>query len=203
MNSLFKMDFSLQHCSAILSGEAPLTEVSFAVEAAVSHFIGRKVNRFECKRSKIASGNCHLDFSALKLSGPMAVSKVMTVQSAADVGVIPFAIGDTDNFLAEDAFPKVTDGQHRHGCFSKLENNLVSTVIETKISSGSSLSLVSYGLADMFTGLFALNVSHIKWQISLQKTQLFFKHNLSDKQINDYFASKIDYDTTRKIKTLN
>lgn len=203
--SLFKMDFSIQQCSATLNGDAVLTEMAFAVEAAVSHFLGRKVHRFECRRSRLNNGDCHLEFNALKQSGPMVVSKVMDVYTAIAEGVIPRQISEPDSFLTESGFmPKAEDGQHRHkGYSSKRESGLTTTVVESDgFSSNSTLSLISYGLGDMFTGLFALNVSHIKWQGSARKTQLFFKHNLSDKQVADYLRSRQDYDINRKIKSL-
>ena len=39
------------------------------------------------------------------------------------------------------------------------------------------LSVIAYGMSDMFTGLFALGIKKIKWQGSLYGSQLYFNHN--------------------------
>lgn len=202
-----KLEYNQQHFSALLSGGMPLTEMAFAVEIAVSHFLGRSVSRFECQRSKLDNGDCRLEFSAMKPSGPITVSKVMTIHSALNEGVLPRRISEAESFLKETEFvssPMLGDGQHRHqGYTSRKSGNLTSTIIEAGGFSGTStLALISFGLSDMFTGLFALGVNHIKWQGSGEKTQLYCKHNLSENALIAFLKSKQDYDLNRKIKTL-
>lgn len=205
-----KLEYNQQQFSAVLSGELPLTEMAFACETAVSHFLGRSVSRFECQRTKLENGDARLEFNALKESGPITVSKVMTIHSALNEGVLSRRISDADSFLKEAEFvsssslPMLEDGQHRHqGYASRKSENFTSTIIEASGFSGTStLALISFGLSDMFTGLFALGVNYIKWQGSGEKTQLYCKHNLSESTLIAFLKSKQDYDLKRKIKTL-
>ena len=65
------------------------------------------------------------------------------------------------------------------------------------------LTVLTYGISDMFTGLFALNVNYVKWQGSLKQVQLYIRHALSDKQLGDFLLSNKDYDIDRKVSTLS
>lgn len=199
-----KLELNPQHCAITLFGGSPLTEMAFGIETAISHFLGRKVARFECKRSKLDNGDCRLDFTALKQSGPMVISKVMNIRNAANEGFYPKVILDSECFLNEPGFSSlVEDGQHRHqGFVSKSDANMTTTVVESDANPNTSLALISYGLGDMFTGLFALNVRYVKWQGSLTKTQLYIKHNISEQKLTQYLTASQDYDVARKIKTL-
>lgn len=196
-----KLELNQQHCTVTLAGNSPLTELSFGVEIVASHYLGRKVSRFECKRSKLDNGDCRLEFTALQPSGPIVISKVMNVRDAVSQGFYPRDI--SESFLNESAFSAMAqDGQHRHRGFTSKSDNLTTSVVESDTNPNTTLALLSFGLGDMFTGLFALSVKDVKWQGSVKKTQLYFKHNLSDQIVKEFLTSRQDYDLNRKIKTL-
>ena len=65
------------------------------------------------------------------------------------------------------------------------------------------VTILTYGLGDLFTGLFALNVNYIKWQVSLKLVQLYIRHNLTDKQLSQFVLTNSDYDIRRKVSTLS
>jgi hypothetical protein len=195
-----------QKCIITIPGETLLPDVSFGIESVVDYFLGRKVARFDCFRTKLPNGDCRLEFNALKKSGKMAISKIMSVGNAVSQGYFPQYILDSECFLNEPGFQSsVEDGQHRHiGMVSKsLHSGQTVSIIETPdIRPDIPLCHLSYGLSDMFTGLFALGVKYVKWQASIQKTQLYVRHNLTDEQLKKYLTSSQDYDLTQMAKEL-
>lgn len=207
MNILINYD--LGSCKVSITGDSTLTEVAFAVESVTSHFLGRGVNRFDCTRTRQENGNCVLDFKSLKKSGPMVLSKVGSVGFAVAENLFPRDIPDGENFKLEKGFEKiVSDGQHRHASMmvvgQKKEAGKITSIVESHfIRSDLPFAILTYGLGDMFTGLFALKCEYVKWQGSLNKTQLYIRHNLTDKQLNRFLLSESDYDIQQKVSTLS
>jgi hypothetical protein len=208
MNILMNCD--LDSCIASISAESTLTEVSFAVEAAACHFLGRGVNRFDCTRTREEKGTCVLKFKALKKSGPMQISKVGSIGSAVESGLIPRKIPANEKFqLEESGFQKiVTEGQHKHGgprlASRKQDGSTCTSIIESHdLRPELPLSILSYGLGDMFTGLFALNCHYVKWQVSLDTIQLYIRHNLSDERLAKFLLSNADYVIDQKVSALS
>ena len=207
------MNFDLVSCTATISPESSLTEISFAVESAVSHFLGRGVNRFDCTRIRSQDGACVLNFKALKRSGFMQLSRVATIECAVQSGLLPGQIPASEKFqLEETGFEKVvTEGQHKHGFLigpklagRKRDGSNCTSIIETcDLRPELPLSVLSYGLGDMFTGLFALNCNYVKWQLSQAMSQLYIRHNLSDERLAKFLVSNSDYDIDRKVSTLS
>jgi len=192
-----------ERCFVVASPDTPLADISFSVESAICHFIGRKVARFECRRSRSDNGECVLEFNALKKPGPMAISKVMNLAAAVREGLFPKMILDSDDFFNEPGFGEssmILDGTHRHA--SKANPNTITSIIEAEPEPAVPIALISYGLSDMFTGLFALGVNYLKWQGSLKKTQLYIRHNLSENQLHRYLKSSQDYDVASLASTL-
>jgi len=206
MENSSKLEMNPRNCIATISGDSLLTEMSFCIETVASHFLGRKVSRFECKRTKLSNGDCQLDFSALKQSGPMVISKVMNIRNAVSQGYYPKFILDSECFLNEPGFSTTpfaaSDGQHRHRGYNQKSDAITTSVVESDTNSEALLASLSYGLGDMLTGLFALNVKYVKWQGSLKKNQLYFKHDMSEQKLKSFLNSNQDYDLNRKIKTL-
>ena len=203
------INYGSEQCVADISSDCVLTEIAFAVESVTSHFLGRGVNRFDCLRVRQENGNCTLLFKALKKSGPMVLSKVGSVGYAVEQNIFPRNISASDNFqLEEQGFEKiVSEGQHRHGSFvvgRKKEKDKTTSIIESlQLNPKVSFSILTYGLGDMFTGLFALNCSYLKWQGSLNKIQLYIRHNLTDERLKQFLQSNSDYNTRQKVSTLS
>ena len=209
MNILINYD--LESCTASISADSTLTEVAFAVEAAANHFLGRGVNRFECTRSKQPNGTCVLSFKALKKSGPMVLSSVGALGYAVREGTIPTVVAPGDKFQVEEVgFEKiVSEGQHRHGRMScmvgrKTEGSNCTSIVESyDLKPEIPVTVLAYGLGDMFTGLFNLGVHYVKWQVSLKLVQLYIRHNLSDEQLAKFLIKNgYDYDIRQKVTTL-
>lgn len=206
MNILINYD--LNQCVVDITGDAALTEVAFAVESVASHFFGRGVNRFDCTRVRQENGNCTLTFKALKKSGPMLISKVCSVGEAVKQHLFPENIPVNEHFqLEETGFETLaSEGQHRHGnkISNKKEKNKTTSIVESFfLKPELPIDVITYGLGDMFTGLFALNCNYIKWQGSLNKVQLYVRHNLSEEKLKQFLYSNSDYDIKRKVSTLS
>jgi hypothetical protein len=201
--------YGLNQCVVDVTADADLTEVAFAVESVSSHFLGRGVNRFDCTRTRQENGDCRLHFKALKKSGPMLISKVCSIDLAVRENLFPKNIPADEHFQLEETgfnFEKVADGQHRHRnvivCRKKENNNTTSIIESFLLKPELPLDVITYGLGDMFTGLFALNCKYVKWQGSLNKVQLYVRHNLSDEKLKSFLLSNSDYEINRKVSTL-
>lgn len=205
MNILINYD--LESCAASISADSTLTEVAFAIDSVTSHFLGRGVNRFDCTRTKQQNGNCVLNFKALKKSGPMVLSKVASIGFAVAEKIFPRDILDVEKFeLNDKGFEKVVlDGQHKHGSIinKKDGGNTISIVESFVLRPELPFSILTYGLGDLFTGLFVLNCNYLKWQGSLNKVQLYIRHNLTDKELSKFILSDEDYDVLKKVSTLS
>lgn len=189
-----------------ISGDSELVEISFAIESVLSHFFGRGVHRFDCQRTVENNGSCVLKFKALNKAKAMQFSKVASLRTLANQGYIPQFIKPSQRFQNEEKdFQKyIVPGQHVHqACLFKTNEGCNTSIIEQdNLKQDYPLIMLMYGLSDLFTGLFALDVKYFKWQGSLERTQLYFKHNLTDKQISTFLNSKIDYDINRKVHDL-
>ena len=204
MNILINYDSD--SATASITGDSTLVEISFAVESVLSHFFGRGVNRFECQRTRQDNGSCVLKFIALNKAKSMQFSKVASLRTLANEGYIPQFIKPSHRFQSEEkGFEKyIMPGQHVHqACLFKSNEGYKTSIIEVQtIKIDSPLILLMYGLSDLYTGLFALDVKYFKWQGSVENTQLYFKHNLTDQQITSFLMSKVDYDINRKVHDL-
>lgn len=204
------VNYGLEQCVADISADCSLTEVAFAVESAASHFLGRGVNRFDCTRIRQENGNCTLSFKALKKSGPMVLSKVGSIGYAVEENLFPRQISAGENFqLEENGFEKiVSEGQHRHGSIvvgrKKVGGETTSIVESFLLRPELPFSILTYGLGDMFTGLFALKCKYVKWQGSLNKVQLYIRHNLTDERLKQFLMSNAaDYNIHQKVSALS
>lgn len=207
------INYGLQECVADISADCVLTEIAFAVESVTSHFLGRGISQFDCTRTRQENGNCTLQFkslSTLRFTKPMALSKVCSIGYAVGQKYFPSNIHASELFqLGEKGFEKiVSDGQHKHGGSilvgrKKGENETTSVIDTFHLKPEVSLDVLTYGLGDMFTGLFALNCNYVKWQGSLNKTQLYIRHKLTEEQLNQFLKSNSDYDIRQKVKNLS
>lgn len=201
------VDYQLNTCVATISGDATLPELAFSIESIISYFLGRGVSRFECIKTK-KDGYCVLSFRALKKSGPMALSKVASIATAIQSGLFPTHIHKDQKFqVEEEGFQEfVKDGQNKHASLivgTKKEDNLTCSVIESfKLVPDLPMTILSYGLSDMFTGLMALGCNYIKWQGSANLVQLYIKHNLKDEELRQFLLSKVDYNIEQKVSTI-
>jgi hypothetical protein len=197
-NVLFRPDSA----KIIISGESDLTELSFAIETVLSNFIGRGIAAFEFNRSTLGNKSCVID--AKSLVGPqlMALSKVGNIGYAVQNGVYPRTL--KMDFLA-DKERIAHEGQNRltkYFASMRGEKYTESVVVSHDFDSRLPLSHITYGLSDMFTGLFAMGVTYLKWQGSMKESQLYLQHTFSDKQLKNYLFASQDYDLRRKVATL-
>lgn len=207
------INYSPENVAVLIDANATLTEVSFAMESVTGYFIGRGVSGFECIRSSGQQGNCILSIKPLSKAGPMEISKVGTIAYAISQGLFPEDIPASQLFQVEHDFEKsISDGQHKHGTMkkqvsllgSKKEGKDTVSIIESfYLKPDLPLTVLSFGLADMFTGLFALDCEYIKWQGSLKKTQLYIKHNITEEALKRFLMSNHDYDINRKVSSLS
>lgn len=203
-----KIHYDEVSCSACVEHQAPLTELSFAIEIAVSNFLGRGVHRFDCSRTREENGDCTLTLRALCHSGPIQLSKVASLENAAQSGLFPRQLKIKEDFkLEKETDQLIAGGQFKHQSVSfkkKANENQNLSIIETiDLDPKIDLAVIGYGLSDMITGLFALGIKYVKWQGSIKKTQLFVKHSLTENRLQQYLRDRQDYDVNQKVGLLS
>lgn len=202
-----KINFDTVSCSATISSDSPLTEVSFALEIAISNFLGRGVHRFDCSRTREENGDCTLTLRALCHSGPIQLSKVASLENAAQSGLFPRQLIKEDFKLEKETDQLIAGGQFKHQSVSfkkKANENQNLSIIETiDLDTKIDLAVIGYGLSDMITGLFALGIKYVKWQGSIKKTQLFVKHSLTENRLQQYLRDRQDYNVNQKVGMLS
>lgn len=128
--------------------------------------------------------------------------------------MIPQYINPQDKFQVEETgFEKLaSEGQHRHGSLGRMSamvgrktegSNCTSIVESYDLQPEIPVTLLSYGLGDMFTGLFALGVNYVKWQVSLKMVQLYIRHSLTDDQLTKFLIKSGDYNIRQKVSALS
>lgn len=197
-NILFRPDSA----KIIVSPDSDLTEVSFSIEAVLSNFLGRGVAAFEFNRSKLGDKSCVIDAKSLVPSGQMELSKVGNIGYAVTNGLYPRTL--KMDFLA-DKERIAHEGQNRltkYFASMKREKFTESVVVSRDFDPRVPLTHISYGLSDMFTGLFAMGVNYLKWQGSMKESQLYVQHTFSEEKLHQYLLAAQDYDLRRKASTL-
>jgi len=189
--------------------DSDLTELSFALESVLANFIGRGCASFEFQGSFSAT-NCVIEAKALGPPsgvGSMVLSKVGNIGYAVQNGNYPRNL--TRNFLEEveanQGHSIVLEGQNK--LFTSLTSAPKEKFIESVICSYDfdprlPLSHITYGLSDMFTGLFAKGVTYLKWQGSMKASQLYVRHTFPERELYEYLMAPQDYELRRKVSTL-
>jgi len=199
-----EITFRPESAKIVVSPDSDLTELSFAVEAVLSNFIGRGCASFEFVRSKSENKSCVLEAKTLVPVGPMVLSKAANIEYAVKDGKYPRAL--TQNFLKEPAFRSVvSEGQNRlTKYFASMQQDFIESVVcSYDFDPRVPLSHITYGLSDMFTGLFAKGVTYLKWQGSMKESQLYVRHKFPEKELHDYLKlTAQDYELRRKVSTL-
>jgi len=186
----------------VVSPDSDLTELSFALESIISNYLGRGIAAFEFNRSKLADKSCVIDSKSLVASGPMILSKVGNIGNAVESGVYPRRL--SVDFL-KGAERIAHEGQNRltkYFAALKGEKYTESVVVSSDFDPRLPLAHIAYGLSDMFTGLFAMGVSYLKWQGSLKESQLYVQHTFSEKELHRYLLAAQDYELRRKVSSL-
>ncbi len=205
------ISYSEKSCSVRCKDTDKLTDLAFALEFMSNNFLGRGVNRWEVKFVKMPlsnfnpDGGCSVIATTSQPSGKMLISQVARLGEAVRQGVIPRILRPTDSFHLDDKkIVFANDGQNRR-LFSTKTEGLTESFIESQdVDPNIQLSILSYGFADMMTGLIALGVKEFKYQITQAVSQLYIKHNLSDKQLLAYFQQEDgnDYDIEETVASL-
>jgi hypothetical protein len=136
----------------------------------------------------------------------MVLSKVGNIGYAVQSGTYPLILNH--DFLKEveaKREPVIHEGQNRLSkYFASLqkENFIESVVCSYDFDPRVPLSHITYGLSDMFTGLFARGVTYLKWQGSMKESQLYVQHKFPEKELHDYLMASQDYELRRKVRTL-
>lgn len=178
-----------------------LVDLSFSLEAMSNNFCGRGVYRWAVKRSRGEDGGCIIIGKALCKSGPLKMSQVTHLGSAVQQKLIPMNIPSNELFVFAGMSDRLArDGQNLRRMF---RSDTESVIESHDISPDLQIASLSYGFADMMTGLFALGITETKYQISRMTSQLYIKHNLSDERIIRYFEQQgNDYDIESTVETL-
>lgn len=183
----------------IVSPDGDFTELSFATECIVTHFFGRGCAAFELNRSSLADKSCVIDAQAIGECGQMLLSKVANLGRAVRDGHYPAKL----NADFRDTSQKV--GQNRLTKYFAAEQGqpfIESVVCSSGFDERLPLSVISYGLSDLFTGLWARGVHYLKWQGSLAEAQLYVQHTFSEEQLHEYLLDKSDYEIRAKVSTI-
>lgn len=204
------LTFTPESCNIVCEPTTVMTELAFSLEFMANNFTGRGVYRWSIDRMKGDDGTCIVMGKSLAKSGPMQISQVATLGSAVQQKIIPFNIQTTDSFVLGEEKPVMTDGQNRLGrrLFNRPgkanPDGWTESMIESKdVNPEAQIAVLSYGFADMITGLFALGVRHAKYQFSRMTTQLYLKHMMDDEKLVRYFVKDgEDYPITMKVSDL-
>lgn len=202
MDSHTNILFRPSSAKIIVAPDGDLTELSFAIECILANFIGRGCAAFEINRSKLADKSCVLDAKALMECGPMILSKVGNLGYAAQSGNYPIKL--SHDFLA-DRERVAHEGQNRLAKYfasAKGESFTESVICSYEFDPRLPIAHITYGLSDMFTGLFAKGVTYLKWQGSMKQSQLYVQHTFSETELHKYLLAEQDYDLRRKVSTL-
>jgi hypothetical protein len=201
-NILYQPDFA----KIVISPDSDLTELSFSIESVLANFVGRGCASFEFTRSTQPDKSCIIEAKALEKCGPMILSKVGNIGYAVQSGTYPRIL--TRSFLTEvqqNREPVIREGQNRLAKYFaslKSENFIESVVCSYDFDPKVPLSHITYGLSDMFTGLFAKGVTYLKWQGSMKESQLYVRHKFPEKELHAYLMASQDYELRRKVSTL-
>lgn len=193
------MDVNYKPDSATIRVEPKevLTELSFGIESVANNFLGRGVYRFEFTRYKGDRGECLVTAKALCPSGPPRLSQVSQLGMAVKEGIIPRDIPLSDQF--QKSILVAQDGQNVVGGWTEsiVENEYVRPDLQ--------MCVISYGLSDLVTGLFALGVNHVKWQGSLRRIQTYIRHKMDQERLLRYIREQGngDYDINMKVEKLS
>lgn len=175
--------FNEKTCTVTCTPKDKLTDLAMSLEFMSNNYLGRGVNCWDVNISKVDSG-CIVYSSTKQASGRLQISQVTKLGDAVKQGVLPRNL--QGSFHLGQGYSPVQDGQNK--LYSKKSDEFFETIIESKdVNPQIQLSVMSYGFADMMTGLFALGVKEFKYQIAQAASQLYMKHNLSDWQIVAYF----------------
>lgn len=178
-----------------LGPNSDLTELSFGIETAITNFFGRGICKFDIYRSKTEDGSAIIELNALSPIGPMVMSKVASYQSMIQEGLYPQIL--TTDFKQDG----ITEGQNKY--IGKIKGQ-TKTVIETDgPDPKSSIGVTAYGLSDLFTGFFNLGINYMKWQGSVKGVQIYIRHDLTEREVQSYLKSRVDYPLRKAVKELD
>lgn len=207
MDSHTNILFRPNSAKIIVAPDGDMTELSFATECVLSNFIGRGCASFEFSRSSLADKSCVIDAKTLENAGPMILSKVGNLGYAVQNGTYPRIL--SRDFLKEmksEREPVIQEGQNRLAkYFASLQKEgfTESVVCSYDFDARVPISHITYGLSDMFTGLWAKGVAYLKWQGSMKQSQLYVRHKFPEKELHEYLMASQDYDLRRKVSSLS
>lgn len=187
------IEYSPHKVRTLLGLDAKLADVSFGIEATVNYFFGRSVYRWSLERASIPQKRFIMTASALCTPTEMVMSQVAPVGMAVKSGTMPFRFKQDELWDREGRSSKdnwLPDGQHRLGSTYMEGDHNVSIVHAKEVNPNIPLGHLSYGLADMITGLFFRGVKQVKWQGSLSDTQLYIQHHMSERELLKYLATE-------------
>lgn len=196
------LQFSADSCTINCPPQLILTDLSLALEFLAENFIGRGVYRWSLDRLKGDDGQCLILAKAMSPSGPTKISTVMTLGVAVREGFLPRNLKDNELFPRFNQTPTLAkDGQNRK--FDENDGWQESVIEAHQCDPHGQLSVMSYGFADMCVGLFNLGIRHIKYQISLNTSQIYVKHKIEEYKIVNFFRQKgMDYPIEAKVISL-
>lgn len=187
----------------VVSPDGDFTELSFAIECAITHFLGRGCAAFELNRSSLGDKSCVIDVKAIGECGQMLLSKVANLGYAVQNGTYPKKL----SMDFRESLKNVSSvGQNRltkYFAAEKGQQFIESVICSFGFDERMSLSVISYGLSDLFTGLWARGVQYLKWQGSLEQAQLYVQHTFSQEKLQEYLESKEDYEIRAKVSTIS
>jgi hypothetical protein len=189
--------FNDSKVTIVASAQTKLPDLAFALEFAANNFAGRGIYRFSAERQK------HGEATVVELNSlleptprPMLLSQVCSLADAIRQKVIPQDILPTDTFLnqlQDQPIKPAADGQNRQRTLFNFSDKggWVDSVIESvDINPGMPLAVLSYGFADMTTGLFALGVKTIKYQFSRKTSQIYIRHKMPEEKLIAFFRQE-------------
>jgi hypothetical protein len=183
------LNFYKGGATALIGKNNTLVELSSIVSYMIDDYLGRGVYRFDFLRG-IKNGDCVLESNALCDWKPLVFSSVTPLSRAVKEGVVPRNLSEEEIFQNDKTNLDSALGPYESIIDSHLEHQNLP------------LALISYGLSDLVTGLFALGVRYVKWQGSGLRTQIYVKSKLTEDEIMSYLKTPVDYDVNALVKTL-
>jgi len=171
----------------VLPPETPLVELSFSIETAINYFLGKGVNQWEIRRFRLNDEACRLECTASMEPRKMLFSGIASLTAAVKANYFPKSL--IKNWTLDEKETAVSDGQNKS---SGKESESIIVTHDLKIDMP--IGMFAYGLSDLITGLFARRVNYVKWQGSVESTQLYFKHKFSHSELQRFLDDRSNPD---------
>lgn len=196
------MKTSLEKDAAVIScsPDTFLTEYSYGIETAINWFFGRGVYKLKIERSKV-DRNQVVTVTPLSKPREFTFSQVCSIGTLVSEGFWPRDLSEDERWrVPNENRNEIRDGQHRIW----RSDNECSIIQSFGKSPDTPMAIISYGLADIATGMFWHGAKWVKFQGSLGTTQIITDKGFAsaDALAKYILGDDVGYDVKQKVSAL-